>query len=246
MLLSSLLFCCFVSIAVCNSCNPNANFAVGAYNTGGEINLKTTDGTTLEVVDDFKYLSSGVNRTKQDIKTRKALAWKACNMMSSIWKTTLPRTFKVRSLSATVESVLLYGCKSWTLTQKLEKMLDGCYTWLLRWALNISWKDHVTNEELYDNIPKISQKIWKQRLNLVGHCYQHKEEAAAQLILWRPKHGKKSRGWPAQDFAGTLAWHSGIEMENLGACMMDRTVWRGIIARVSNPPWQTDRLSLTN
>ena len=29
-----------------------------AYNTGGEINLKTTDGTTLEVVDDFKYLSS--------------------------------------------------------------------------------------------------------------------------------------------------------------------------------------------
>ena len=160
--------------------------------------------------------------------------------MSSIWKTTLPRTFKVRLLSATVESVLLYGCESWTLTQKLEKMLDGCCTQLLRCALNISWKDHVTNEELYDNIPKISQKNQKWRLNLVGHCYQHKEEAAAQLIFWRPKHGKKSWGWPAQDFAGTLAQDSGIELENQGACMMDWTVWRGIIAQVSNPPWLTD------
>ena len=142
---------------------------------------------------------------EQDIKTRKALAWKACNKMSSIWKTTLPRTFKVRLLSATVESVLLYGCESWTLTQKLEKMLNRCYTLLLRCALNISWKDHVTNEELYDNILRISQKIWKWRLNLVGHCYLHKEEAAAQLILWRPKHGKKSQGQPAQDLAETLA-----------------------------------------
>ena len=33
------------------------------------------------------------------------------------------------------------------------------YIRLLRCALNISWKDHATNEELYDNIPKISQKI---------------------------------------------------------------------------------------
>ena len=27
-----------------------------AYNTEGEINVKTTDGISLEVVDDFKYL----------------------------------------------------------------------------------------------------------------------------------------------------------------------------------------------
>ena len=178
------------------------------------------------------------HRTRHQIT--KALAWKASNKMSSVWKTALSRTFKVRLLSATVESVLLYGCESWTLTQKLEKMLDGCYTQLLRCTLNISWKDLVTNKELYVNIPKISQKIWKWRLNLVGHCYWHKEEAAAQLILWRPKHGKKSWGQPAQYFVGTLAWDSGIKLENLGASMMDRTVWRGIIAPVSNPPWLTD------
>ena len=106
--------------------------------------------------------------------------------------------------------------------------------------LTLAGRNHVTNEGLYDNIPKISQKIQKWRLNLVGHCYRHKEEAAAQLILWRPKHGKKSWGQPAQDFAGTLAWDSGINWKNLGAYMMEQTVWRGIIAWVSNPPWLTD------
>ena len=84
------------------------------------------------------------------------------------------------------------------------------------------------------------KKSGNERLNLVGHCYQHKEEAAAQLIFWRPKHGKKSQDQPAQDFVGTLAWDSGIELENLGACMMDQTAWRGIITQGSNLPWLTD------
>ena len=30
--------------------------------------------------------------------------------------------------STTVESVLLYSCGAWTITPKLAKELDGCYT----------------------------------------------------------------------------------------------------------------------
>ena len=29
----------------------------------------------------------------------------------------------------------------------MEKQLDGCYTRLLRAALNVSWKDHISNKE---------------------------------------------------------------------------------------------------
>ena len=43
---------------------------------------------------------------------------------------------------AAVDTVLLYGSVSWTLTTYLEKKIDGAYTRMLRTALNRSWKDH--------------------------------------------------------------------------------------------------------
>ena len=38
------------------------------------LRLKTRDGSTLKVVNDFKYLGSWVDMSKKDIKVRKALA----------------------------------------------------------------------------------------------------------------------------------------------------------------------------
>ena len=54
---------------------------------------------------------------------------------------------RIRFLIASVESCLLFLSKSSTLTTAVEKQLDGCYTRLLRAALNVSWKDHISNKE---------------------------------------------------------------------------------------------------
>ena len=48
---------------------------------------------------------------------------------------------------ATVESVLLYGSEAWTLTESLEKQLNGCYTRQLQMVFNVHWIEHVTNQE---------------------------------------------------------------------------------------------------
>ena len=104
---------------------------------------------------------------------RKALAWKALNGMSSIWKSSMSRDVKIRFFLATVESILLYGCESWTLTVAQEKALDGTYTWMLRTALNIHWSSHTTNEVLYGKLPRLSDKIASRRMQLAGHCYIH-------------------------------------------------------------------------
>jgi len=37
---------------------------------------------------------------------------------------------------------------------------------MLRKALNMSWREHVTNELLYGDLPKISTKIQTKRLKL--------------------------------------------------------------------------------
>ena len=70
----------------------------------------------------------------------------------------MPDKLKTNFLRAAVESVLVYGAISWTLTAKLEGEIDGAYTRMLREALNKSWREHLTNKELYGNIPKIYPK----------------------------------------------------------------------------------------
>ena len=86
-----------------------------------DVEIRTVDGSSLEEVNDFKYLGSWVRSTEQDIRVRKALAWKACNKLSKIWKSTLSRDLKVKLFQATVECVLLYGCESWTISNKIER-----------------------------------------------------------------------------------------------------------------------------
>ena len=110
-----------------------------------------------------------------------------------------------------MESVLLYGSESWTLTKSLEKRLDGCYTRMLRAALNISWRAHTTNEELYGDLPKITDKGRTRQLKLAGHCYRHIEEVASGLILWTPRHGQRSIGRQAELYQdSTERYRSGV------------------------------------
>ena len=63
-------------------------------------------------------------------------------------------------------------------------MLDGVYTRMLRVALNMSWKDHITNVNLYGKLPRLSDKIRQRRMRLAGHCvYRHPELSACEPIL---------------------------------------------------------------
>ena len=71
---------------------------------------------------------------------------------------------KRRLFVATVESVLLYGAETWTLTAQQEKALDGIYTRMLRIALNVSWNDYVRNVNLYGGLPRVSAKVRERRM----------------------------------------------------------------------------------
>ena len=97
-------------------------------NTLSQNPLITSNGNILEQVHDFKYLGSWVSSTKHDIKVRKALAWKALNTMCKVWKSGISKGPKCRLFVATVESVLLYSCQTWSLTSTIERSVDGTYT----------------------------------------------------------------------------------------------------------------------
>jgi len=104
---------------------------------------------------------------------------------------------KIRLLTSTVEAVLLYGCETWSLSKKQERKLDGSYTRELRKALNISWREHVTNERRPD-FPTL--------------CYGY------QI---RDK-GSRGRGRPTGTFIDTLMRDTGLQLEEMHACMQDK------------------------
>ena len=173
--------------------------------------------------------------TDKDIKTRKAAAWRACNSLDRIWNSGLSRPFKLRVFAATVESVLVYGCEAWTLTSRVSKSLDGCYTRMLRKVLNISWKQHITNKELYGDLLKITTKIRTRRNRFAGHCYRSKTEPVSKLILWVPKHGTRNRGKPPINYVDQLCKDTELQESDLGVAMEDRATWRTFVTRRSTP-----------
>ena len=163
-----------------------ARLNICLINQHESVTIKTNDGSILEEVGSFKYLGAWMHSTERDVKQRKAAAWRASSKLTKIWKSTLSRPLKLRLFAATAESVFLYGCEAWTITPKLAKEIDGCYTRMLRAVLNVHWKQHITNMELYGELPKLSDKIRQRRLRFAGHCSRSQQEPVSKLLHWTP------------------------------------------------------------
>ena len=137
---------------------------------------------------------------------------------------------KRRLFVATVESVLLYGCETWTMTATMEGSMDVYYTRMLRMALNVNWKEHLTNSQLYRKMERASTKIKTRRLQMAGHCVRHPELAVNPLVLWEPTHGKAVRGRSKLTYTELLRGDTGCaSTEELQSAMVNRDVWRGFI-----------------
>ncbi|KAL5272182.1 hypothetical protein ACHWQZ_G000417 [Mnemiopsis leidyi] len=203
-----------------------------------EANIKSSCGRQLKHVKDFKYLGSWIATTEKDIRTRKAKAWAACHKLMKVWKSNLRRSMKIRLFVATVESILLYGSETWTLTESLSKQIDGCYTRMLRMALDVNWKQHLTNKEVYGTLPRATMKIQERRMRLAGHLQRHPELTASSLLLWEPKHGARTRGRPALTYVDNLRKDTGLsDTREIAGLMADRLLWRRHInARTLKPP----------
>ena len=88
-----------------------------------------------------------------------------------MWKFNLSGDIRICFLRASVECSLLYLSKSSALTTAVEKQLDGCDARLVGAALNVSWKDHISNKE-----SQISPDTSAAYFIYSGHCWRSKNE----------------------------------------------------------------------
>ena len=98
-----------------------------------------------------------------------------------------------------VISIFLYACESWTLTAELEKRTQAFEMRCYRRLLNISYKDHVTNEEVRRKIQaaigeydKLLTLVKKRKLRWFGHV--SRSSGLAKTILQGTVKGKRKRG----------------------------------------------------
>ena len=207
---------------------------IQVFNQDTPVSIQPKNGEPLKVVENFRYLGAWTHSSASDISVRKALVWSACHRLRKVWSTRLRRQLKERLFIATVESVLLYGSETWTLT--MEKQLNGCYTTMLRLAMNVRGNDHITNEELYGSLKPIASKIQERRMRLAGHCIRHQEEIASKLVLWEPLEGTRNRGVQPTSYIDTLLRDAGVESTGeLKSLMVDIEKWKRTVTSAGRP-----------
>ena len=127
-------------------------------------------GQKLGTVVSFKYLEAVIlSRIEQ--------ATGALTKPKPIWKdNNISVGSKVKLMRSLVISIFLYACESRTLTAELERRTQTFQMRCYRRLLNISHKDHVTNEEVRRKIQaaigeynKLLILIKKRKLRWFGH-----------------------------------------------------------------------------
>ena len=123
------------------------------------------DGNTIEWTKDFKYLGSHIASSEIDIRARKGQAWGAFWKMKDVFcSKSLPIRLKTNIFEAACISILLYGCESWVINQKMSNTLNSFATNCYRIMLGIKKLDKISNEAVYSKVGR-NQLALQQQLN---------------------------------------------------------------------------------
>ena len=206
-----------------------------------EIKVK---GQKLGTVTSFKYLGAVVSDdgSKPEVLSRIAQATAALTKLKPIWRDNkISLGSKVKLMRSLVISIFLYACESWTLTAELEKRTQAFEMRCYRRLLNISYKDHVTNEEVRRKIQaaigeydELLTLVKKRKLRWFGHV--SRSSGLAKTILQGTVKGKRKRGRQKKRWEDNIKEWTGMDFASSTRAAENRSRWKGIVANSSMVP----------
>ena len=140
------------TVRIENRTNTNLRFA--DYINGTSIDIRI-NGEKLDEVEGFKYLGAVVTYqgSKPEVLSRITQTKAALARLKTTWNDRhIPLNSKIRLTRSLVISVLLYTCKTWTLTADILKKLQATEMRCFWKLLGISYRDHITNDAVRDRI----------------------------------------------------------------------------------------------
>ena len=133
----------------------------------------------LKEMENFLYLGAVISKegSKPEILSRIAPSAAALPRLKIIWRDkNISLASKVKRMWALILSTCFYACESWTLTAEIERRIQSLEMRCYRTPLNISYKDHVTNEEVRNRIQNATgvhddllTMVKKRKLKWYGH-----------------------------------------------------------------------------
>ena len=153
-----------------------------------EIKIK---GQRLEEVENFKYFGTIISNegSKSEILSRIAQTTEALSRLKIIWRDkNISLASKFKLMRTLILSTFFYACESWTLTAEIERRIQALEMRCYRRLPNISYKDHVTSEEVRNRIQNadgvhddLVTMVKKRKLRWYGHI--SRSSGMAKTIL---------------------------------------------------------------
>ena len=126
-----------------------------------------------------------------------------------------------------VTSIFLYACESWTLTAELQRRIQAMEMNCYHKILHISYKDHVTNEEVRAKIQQaigphedLLAIVKRRKLQWYGHV--SRSPGLAKTILQGTVVGGKGQGRPRKRWEDNIREWTGLEFAKSQTAMENR------------------------
>ena len=117
--------------------------------TNNSIGFQRDQDKRSEVRSSIELQVPGINHLMKDQISRIAQTTAALSRLKIIWRDkNISLASTVKLMLTLILSTFLYACESWTLTAELERRMQSLEMRCYRRLLNISYEDHVTNEEV--------------------------------------------------------------------------------------------------
>jgi sorting nexin-29 len=204
----------------------------------------TANGDKLETVKNFKYLGAIVSDegSKPEILARIAMTAATLAKFNTIWKDkAIKINSKIRLLRSLIYSVCLYACETWTLTAELEKRIQALEMRCYRRLLGISYKDHITNEEVKKRIrqaigpyEELITTIKRRKLKWFGHVTRG--EGLTKTVLQGTVRGGRKRGRQKKRWENNITEWTGMKLNETFKIAKDRDGWRKLVDKSSVAP----------
>ena len=196
------------------------------------------------MVKNFKYLGAIVSDegSKPEILARIAMTAATLSKLNTIWKDrTIKLAYKIWLMRSFVCSVFLYACETWTLTAELNKRIQATEMRCFRRLLGISYKDHITNEEVINRIKQaigpyedLLSTIKRRKLKWFGHVARG--NGLVKTVLQGTVRGQRKRGRQRKRWEDNITEWTRLKMGEAIRHAEDREGWRRLVFNSSLAP----------